>query len=93
MAGTAMVIHPSSVRGRLMAWRDTLCPCRRAVRFTRARCSNRIVFKYPARPAYAGLRSIPHTVERSQRSLPVRVDTPSARSQRVSSAIENWSSA
>ncbi len=50
-------------------------------------------FQEPSPAGIGGLRSIPQTTERSQRSFPVRVTTPSALSQRVSSAIEHWSSA
>ena len=42
-----------------------------------------------ARPQYAGLRSIPHSVERSQRDFPVRVGIPCVCSHRTKLAIES----
>jgi hypothetical protein len=67
-------------------------PASRAVRLSPGRSAVRMVLPKQARPAKAGLRSIPQITDRSQRDLPVRVGTPVAVSQRASSAIATPSS-
>jgi hypothetical protein len=88
IGGTRTSIHSLASRSRVTGLVDRVLPASR-VRFVAGRASVRAVLPNPAVPAYAGLRSIPHTVVRSQRDLPPGVATPCACSQRHSLAIDS----